>query len=138
MICVDASFIIRLLVSFNPESKYDLLWQQWQEEKQLIIAPTLLMYEVSNALFRYYRAGEFTQEEMIALVDQVLNLGIKLEGDENLHQEAIKIAVSLSLPAVYDSHYLALARRYSIQLYTCDKRLFNSVKSAFNWLIYID
>lgn len=80
MICVDASFIIRLLVTFNAESKYDLFWQQWQKEEQLIIAPNLLIYEVSNALFRYYRAGEFTQEEMIALVDKALNLGIKLEG----------------------------------------------------------
>lgn len=122
MICVDASFIIRLLVTFNPNSNYDLLWQQWQREKRQIIAPTLLTYEVSNALFRYYRVGEFTQEEMISLLDKALNLGIKLEGDEELHKEAISIAVFNSLPAVYDSHYLALAKRYSIPLYTSDKR----------------
>lgn len=138
MICVDASFIIRLLVTFNSESKYDLLWQQWQKEKRRIIAPTLLMYEVSNALFRYYRGGELTKQEVISLVDKALNLGIKLEGYNNLHQEAIKIAVSNSLPAVYDSHYLALAHQYSVKLYTCDKRLFNSVKSVFHWVIYID
>ncbi|MGI0483178.1 hypothetical protein ACN4EE_20645 [Geminocystis sp. CENA526] len=55
MICVDASFIIRLLVTFNPNSQYDLLWEKWQKERLSIIAPSLLMYEVSNALFDWVR-----------------------------------------------------------------------------------
>ncbi len=137
MVCVDASFIIRLLTSPLPDSNYDLLWQQWQEDKIKIIAPTLLMYEVSNGLYRYYRAGQITQDEAVKLLTKALNLGINLEGDDQLHQEAVIIAVSVSLPAVYDAHYLALAQRFSTNLYTCDKRLFNSVKSNFDWVKFV-
>lgn len=137
MVCVDASFIIRLLTSPNPDSNYDLLWRQWQEDKIKVIAPTLLMYEVSNGIYRYYRAGEITQDETIKLLEKALNLGINLEGDAQLHQEAVMIAVSVSLPAVYDAHYLALAQRFSVNLYTCDKRLFNSVKSNFDWVKFV-
>jgi predicted nucleic acid-binding protein len=137
MVCVDASFIIRLLTSPDPDSNYDLLWQQWLSEQVKIIAPTLLMYEVSNGIYRYYRAGEITQDEAVELLAKALNLGINLEGDAQLHQEAVMIAVSASLPAVYDAHYLALAQRFSVNLYTCDKRLFNSVKSNFDWVKFV-
>jgi predicted nucleic acid-binding protein len=102
-----------------------------------IIAPTLLMYEVSNGIYRYYRAGEITQDEAVNLLVQALNLGINLEGDAQLHQEAVMIAVSASLPAAYDAHYLALAQRFSVNLYTCDRRLFNSVKSSFDWVKFV-
>lgn len=95
------------------------------------------MYEVSNGLYRYYRAGEISQDEGVKLLVKALNLGINLEGDAQLHQEAVMIAVSVSLPAVYDAHYLALAQRFSVNLYTCDKRLFNSVKSNFNWVKFV-
>jgi predicted nucleic acid-binding protein len=138
MICVDASFIIRLLTSRDPNSSYDLLWQQWQRDKVTIIAPTLLIYEVSNALLRYYRSGEFTQEELIKLVNKVFKLGIQLERDNDLHLKAVEIAVSTSLPVTYDAHYLALCQRYSIPFYTCDKRLFNSVKSVFDWVNFVN
>ena len=134
MVCVDASLIIRLLTSQDVNSPYDQKWQQWQESNATIIAPTLIMYEVSNGLYRYSRAGQITPEETAKLLERALNLGIRFSGDADLHRQALEIAVRYNLPATYDAHYLALASRLSIELWTVDQRLFNSVHSSLAWV----
>jgi predicted nucleic acid-binding protein len=48
MKCVDASFIIRLVINNYSDNIYSDTWQQWQDAKTIIVAPTLTMYEVSN------------------------------------------------------------------------------------------
>ncbi|MBF2021885.1 MAG: type II toxin-antitoxin system VapC family toxin [Hydrococcus sp. C42_A2020_068] len=69
MICVDTSFIIRLLTSQDTDSPYDQRWNQWQASNATIVAPTLIMYEVSNGLYQYSRAGQITIEEIEQLVE---------------------------------------------------------------------
>ncbi|MEA5537299.1 hypothetical protein [Crocosphaera sp. XPORK-15E] len=44
----------------------------------------------------------------------------------------------MSLPATYDAHYLVLAQRFQADLYTSDKRLFNSVKSSLSWVHLVE
>ncbi len=55
-------------------------------------------------------------------------------GDAELHQQAFDIAQRYALPATYDAHYLALAKRFNIELWTSDKHLFNAVQSALDWV----
>lgn len=55
-------------------------------------------------------------------------------GDIQLHQQALKIATTYRLPATYDAHYLALAERLNIELWTADRRLFNAVHSSLIWV----
>ncbi|MBN1978493.1 MAG: type II toxin-antitoxin system VapC family toxin [Anaerolineae bacterium] len=59
-ICVDASLVIRLLLSGEYTSPVAELWKAWHEAEFLIVAPTLIHHEVSNALRRYVvRPGGF-------------------------------------------------------------------------------
>jgi predicted nucleic acid-binding protein len=134
MICVDASFIIRLLTSQDSDSSYDQRWNQWQASNATIVAPTLIMYEVSNGLYRYSRAGQITSEEAEQLLERALNLGIRFYGDADLHRQALNIAIRHNLPATYDAHYLALAERLGIEFWTADQRLFNAVRSSLSWV----
>jgi predicted nucleic acid-binding protein len=134
MKCIDASFIIRLLTSHNVDSLYNVHWQQWQKSNTVIVAPTLIMYEVSNGLYRYQKAGQITQAEAEDLLERALNLGIRFYGDAHLHQEALKMANLYNLSATYDAHYLALAERLQIELWTADRRLFNSVSNSLSWV----
>ena len=122
-ICLDASFVVRFLVSEETAAITDALWVEWHHAGRRLVAPTLLYYEVSNALHRYERAGILSPEEVIDLLDIALSLDITLYGDADLHRQALILAEGLGLPAAYDAHYLALAERLNADFWTADRRL---------------
>jgi len=133
-ICLDASFVVRLLVSTETARRADTLWRSWQQEQRQLVAPTILYYELSNALFRYYLSGAFSLEEALRLLDVAIKSGISVYGDATLHRRAIELADSLLLPATYDAHYLALAERFGAELWTADRRLVQAVQGRVPWV----
>ncbi|WP_414623644.1 type II toxin-antitoxin system VapC family toxin [Calothrix sp. CCY 0018] len=133
-VCVDASLIVRFLTDGSPDSVYQQKWDEWETQEYTIVAPTLLVYEICNAFHRAVIAQQITSNEGEELLKRAVNLGVRFYGDAQLHQQAFKIAQRYSLPATYDAHYLALAERLSIELWTTDKRLFNGVKSSLSWV----
>ncbi|MDQ3762760.1 MAG: type II toxin-antitoxin system VapC family toxin [Actinomycetota bacterium] len=54
---------------------------------------------------------------------RVMNLPIELHGDSRLRSRAMEIAHEHHLPATYDAHYVALAERFRVPLWTCDRHL---------------
>ncbi len=126
-VCIDASFILRLLQS-RGETTVIRLYRSWKEAGQLLVAPTLLYYEVANALHRYTLGGYLQPGGAEALLQQVFRLGISLYGDPGLHLKALQVARDLGLPAAYDAHYLALAQHLNAEFWTADKRLFRAVQ----------
>ncbi len=133
-VCLDASFVVRLLESTSPDAPAVRLWRQWQEEGRQLVAPVLLFFEVTNALHRYVRHGLARPQTAQALLAQALQLGIRLYGDPDLHREALALAQELRLPAAYDAHYLALARRLGAECWTADRRLTQTVAGRFPWI----
>ena len=108
IVCVDASFIVRLVSSEPSASHFEELWNQWQESGDRIIAPALIYYEVSNALHRSTVAGQLRSEQAEQALEDALSLDITIYGDLAMHRCALNLASSLQLPATYDAHYLAL------------------------------
>ncbi|NCR88203.1 MAG: type II toxin-antitoxin system VapC family toxin [Microcystis aeruginosa G11-01] len=137
-ICVDSSFIVRLTTVEPSVTMYSQLWQKWMTEENLVIAPTLLCYEVTSVFHRLKKAGQILETEAQTLLTEVLDLPIQFHGDIYLHYQAIEISQTLNLPATYDAHYLVLAQRFQANLYTSDKRLFNSVKSSLSWVHLVE
>ena len=133
-ICVDASLVVRLLASGAPESPVVQLWREWHASRHPLVAPTLLYYEVSNALRRYAAQGELLPEEAAEALEAALRLGIVLYGDADLHQRALELAARFSLPATYDAHYLALAERLGAEFWTADRRLTQAVQATLPWV----
>jgi predicted nucleic acid-binding protein len=134
VVCIDASFTVRYLGSLNSDSIYQKQWHHWKTEGYNIVAPTLFMYEVCNAMHRANVAGQITEDEAKNFLEIALNLGIKFQGDIELHKRALNLAQIYNLPATYDAHYLALAERLDCELWTADRRLFNTVKSSLSWV----
>lgn len=134
ILCLDASFIIRYLTSKDTESIYQQYWSQWKADGYTLIAPTLIMYEVLNAFHRANLAGQMTPDEVEEFLERALNLGLRFYGDAQLHREALKMAQKYKLPATYDAHYLALAERLEVELWTADKRLYNTVHDSLDWV----
>jgi predicted nucleic acid-binding protein len=138
VICVDASFIVRLLFTDPDDSSYQSLWDDWNEAEASIIAPSLLLFEVTNAIHRYAIAGAISEEIADQLITTATELPIELYWDASLHQQAIAIARRFSLPATYDAHYLALAEQRNAQFWTVDRRLARAVGSELSGFHYVD
>lgn len=127
-ICIDASFLVRLLLSPDPGFQQVELWEKWHREGRKIIAPTLIFYEIANALHRYFVHNELSQNEVFELLSIALEFDIALYGDNELHKRAVEMAQEFNLPATYDAHYLALAERFGAEFWTADKKLANSLR----------
>jgi predicted nucleic acid-binding protein len=133
-ICVDASFIIRLITAPPPNSFYFALWEQWIATGADIVAPSLLFYEIVNGLYRQVIANNLSPEDAEQLLQAALMFPIRFYQDNSLHQRAYSLAQELHLPATYDAHYLALSERLNAEFWTCDRRLFNTVQATLSWV----
>ncbi len=133
-ICPDASLVVRLVENDDPGSAVARLWRRWREEERPLIAPTLLYYEVSNALHRYTAHQVLLPEEAAAFFDAALKLRITVFGHADLHRRALRLANRMNLDASYDAHYLALAEMFGAEFWTTDRRLADAVKAVLPWV----
>ncbi len=133
-LCVDASVVVRLLVAAPGSERVHRCWVQWEEQDRVLMAPSLILYEITNALYRYERAGHLTRDEARHALGAALDLRIRLVEDAALHQEAAVLAWDLDLPSTYDAHYLAAARRSGAELWTADRRLADRVGTRLGFV----
>jgi predicted nucleic acid-binding protein len=99
------------------------VWERLVQADGDLIAPTLLPYEVADVLHKQRCLGLVTTELAGLQLDRCLRLPIELHGDARLHCRALELAYDRQLPATYDAHYVALAERFRVPLWTCDRRL---------------
>lgn len=131
--CVDASLVVRF-VSVGEDAAVQRWWDRWSRDRSELAAPTLIRYEVTNALHRLRQAGEASDGATQVALRSALSLPISLYADDDLHADALAFAARFSLPAAYDAHYLALADRLGAEFWTTDRRLANSVRPALPWV----
>ena len=118
--CVDASLVVRIL---DGDPVVLPVWERLVQLDGDLIAPSLLHYEVANALYQQQRAGRVSAELAALQLDRCLRLPIELHGDARLHSRALELACEQHLRATYDAHYVALAERLRVPVWTCDRRL---------------
>jgi predicted nucleic acid-binding protein len=124
--CIDANVVLRLLNA--PEHPVVAeVWSEFVAADVELVAPTLLTYEITNALHQQCRLGRLGTGCARELLDVAQALPIDLHGDAWLHARALEIAQEHQLPAAYDAHYVALAERFRVPLWTCDQRLAKEV-----------
>ncbi len=136
-LCVDANLVIRLVADPKDEAVRQT-WEQWDADHRQIAAPTLLCYEVSNALYRYQQAGMMSTSAVRLALKAALALPIRLYGDRELHGRALDLAERFSLPAAYDAHYLALADVLGGEFWTADRRLGRAVQDDLPWVHVVE
>jgi predicted nucleic acid-binding protein len=137
LLCVDANLVIRLVADPKDEMVRQV-WEQWDADHRQIAAPTLLYYEVSNALYRYQQAGMMSTSAVRLALKAALALPIRLYGDRELHRRALDLAERFSLPAAYDAHYLALAGVLGGEFWTADRRLGRAVQNDLPWVHVVE
>ena len=136
-LCIDANLVIRLVVDPRDESVRQL-WDQWDAERRQLAAPTLLYYEVTNALHRYQKLGLMSASSVRLALKAVLALPLRLHGEADLHRRALELAERFSLPAAYDAHYLALAEWLGGEFWTADGSLARTVQTTLPWVHLVE
>jgi predicted nucleic acid-binding protein len=136
-LCVDANLVIRLVADPADES-IRLLWERWGSEGRQLAAPTLLYYEVTNALYRYQKLGFMGAASVQLAFKAAQALPLQLYGEAELHWRALDLANRLSLPAAYDAHYLALAELLEGEFWTADGRLARTVQASLPWVYLVE
>jgi predicted nucleic acid-binding protein len=126
-ICIDASIILRVVL-LPDNTSIQNLWQSWVSKEIQLVAPTLLFYEVTNALYQQQKNKAISPETIRKTLELSLELPITFVNEANLHLKAREIAMQYNLSATYDAHYLALADWMKIDFYTADIKLVNSLK----------
>ena len=84
-------------------------------------APTLILAEAANALWRYVRLNRMDIDDVCEGV-AVIGEGLRLTSDADLIDAAQRLSARLDHP-VYDCLYLALAQRLDAPLVTADRKL---------------
>ena len=133
LICIDASLVVRLVADTTDE-RLPTLWREWNEAGRQIAAPTLLYYEVTNALYQYQKHQLLTPEVVEQALAASLSLPIRLYGESGLHPLALRLTKRFSLPATYDAHYLALAEQFGAEFWSADRQLIKKVQSQLDWV----
>lgn len=132
-ICVDASVVVRLVVPSGDSLARDR-WEQWSADSRTLIAPTLLYYEVANALYQYRRSRQLSAEAVGAALQAAQSLSVELLAEPDLHELSLKIADQFELSATYDAHYLALSASLRAEFWTADRRLCRRVQQDLPWV----
>lgn len=122
---VDASVAVKWMVRQELTERAYAALARFQ-----LIAPSLIIAEMANALWKYARAGLVDPRSFPDMLDGVETRYFKtVPVDERLTGAALLLAVELDHPA-YDCYYLALARRESAPVITDDRRLLRRAGAA--------
>jgi predicted nucleic acid-binding protein len=134
-VIVDASVVLR---GFFPDEEGRAQAQVLIREHALgrleLAAPTLLPYEVTNAVLQAIRRERISEEQAQEILDAFEDLGI--EKMDVSPQHVLTLARRFDR-SVYDAAYLVLAEATNRPLITGDLRLYYAVCEHLNWVQWI-
>jgi predicted nucleic acid-binding protein len=87
-----------------------------------LVAPSLMLVELANGLWKKTRRGEMTADLAAAGLREIWRFVPQIVDVSHLAEPALALARELD-HSVYDCAYLALARRRGAPLVTSDQRL---------------
>lgn len=134
---VDSSFIVRLLTRY-PQSRYATLWREWELSGVAVTAPSIITYEVTNAIWQYEQAGDLSTDAAVRSLNRLNLLSIHLISTGEMHVRALEIVRRFPERKAYDPHFVALADLLGCELWTSDKKLYNRLSRHLTWVRLVD
>ena len=134
-ICLDASFVIAMLVSDESSEAATRLWDRWSALGTGAVAPPILVPEVTSVLRNQVYRGQLSTDQGESAFRRFCEIPITIVQDPNLHEFAWELARRFNRPRAYDAFYVAVAQMENCDLWTGDKRLVNSFRLPWvRWL----
>ena len=127
---VDASVVVKWFV---PERNFRVavaIRDAHLEGKLKLVSPSLVAYEVANAL-RFHRVYRLTPGEIAAAVQSLNEMGLMDTLSVEEWVKAVELSAAMNI-SVYDAVYAAMAFWRGATLITSDLKLYNSLKNAVN------
>jgi predicted nucleic acid-binding protein len=115
---LDVSGAIQVLLQKEKGSMFD----EKIKNSSWVIAPDLYVSEISNVLWKYYKAKVITHEDCIHLVEDGLDLVDDFIYAKELWKESLGEGIKNN-HSIYDMYYAILARRNDATLITNDGAL---------------
>jgi predicted nucleic acid-binding protein len=137
-VCLDASLVVAILLPERYSAPAMALWELWIKQDVRMVAPALLGYEVTSAIYRKALQGKITWQDSQAALKQFVAMDIETIHLPELHSAAHTLAKQFNRSNTYDAHYLALAGHLACPLWTADERLYNTVKEEFGLIRWVE
>jgi len=131
---VDASVILRALFPDEDQAQAQALIREHVMGRVELAAPTLILYEVTNAVVQARRRERISDEQAGNVLISFEGLGIALR--PVTWQQILPLALRFYRSA-YDAAYLALAEMTERPLITGDRRLYNAVHEHLDWVQWV-
>ena len=125
-ICVDASFVLKLLLDEPDSLRAVEHWSEWIAEDCELVAPFHLVFEVVAVLRNNVYRKVITAEAGAKALAAFLAQDIALLHPDNLIEQGWLVAERFNRPTVYDAMYLALGELLECEVWTADRRLYNA------------
>lgn len=118
IVVLDVSAAIEIILK---KPKKELFEAQYQTASW-VIAPDLFVSEISNTLWKYYKAKILTHEECNQYVDDGINMIDDFIDARELWKESLGESIKNN-HSVYDMYYAVLTRRNDARILTNDGAL---------------
>ena len=124
-VVVDASVVVKWFLEEEHSGKALLLRDKFVQGAVELLSPSLMPYEVLNAL-RY--SNLYSEEELIGAAESLEKYGIELWDLRGRYcEEVVRTAVALDI-TLYDASYVALAKLAGAKLVTADQEVVNKAR----------
>ena len=137
-ICVDASLVIKVLALEKGSQQAATLFNTWRQANHQLMGPSLLDYEVSNAIHKKLLSGEIEHKRLYNVYSLYSQLNLIILHQTHLLPEILPATASLEQKAIYDSSYLILAKQQDIDLITADYRFYRAAHPSFPFVKYYE
>lgn len=138
-VVVDTSIAVKWVLKEANSGIALALLTEWADRATVLIAPVLLVYEISNALHQHVRSGKLPPEDAEQGLKGVVfaAIGFDVSQKPEYTIRAMELARQFGLPATDDAHFLELAERKGCELWTDDLRMWRAVQGKLAWVHYM-
>ena len=136
LLVVDSNVVAKWFFPEELQQQALALYSDWISKTVDLVAPDLIVAEVSNITWKKQRLSLITPAEATSTIEDLLLLSIPIVESQTILRQAYSLASRFDR-TVYDALYLALAASMPAILVTADLRLYNAVSSHLEFVQYL-
>lgn len=137
-VVIDASVAIAFALEHEKHhGQAILLISNLVKNKTVLCSPSIFAYECDSVIRRHVHLGTLHPRKARHARDLIAALKVGVRFDPTICARAYEIAEQHDQPRVYDATYVAFAEARGLDLWTDDKRFYNSVSSTLPFVKFI-